>query len=116
MRFLPIVLGLGLLAGCAALPKTAPQGAYETEVSFVAALKTANAYAAMPRCSQTVKLPCSDQAAVNKMAAAASKADMAVLAVQKVSKDTASSASDVAAANAAAMDAIDALKQLTPAS
>lgn len=107
-----LVLALG---ACSVAPKSASQGAYEGTAAFATALKGANAYAAMPRCSVTVKPPCSDQARVNQIAAAANKADAAVTGAQNVAKDTTVPGTDVQKAIAAANDAVAALVKIIPA-
>jgi len=104
-----------VLAACSVAPRDAPQAAYEGTVAFAAALKGANAYAAMPRCSATVKPPCSQQAVVDKIIVYADRADAAVRGAQTVAKDTASSDTDVQKAVNAANDAIRALTQIIPA-
>ena len=103
-----------LLSACSLAPQTAPQAAYEGSASFVVALKGANAYASMPRCSVTVKAPCSDQATVNRIVDKANTAQIAVLASQNIAKDTASADTDIEKANAAMRDAVAALVQITP--
>lgn len=117
MKRLIVVLGLVLLAGCSSTqqPRTFSQGIYEGTATFVAALKAANTYAAMPRCSATVKPPCSDQATVNKIATGANKANIAVVAAQQTAADTKAAPSDTAKAFAAADDATKAFAALIPA-
>ena len=95
---------VALLAACSVAPQTGPQGAYELTVAFAAALKAGNAYAAWPRCSTTQKSPCSRQAIVSKIAAAANKADAAVKGAQ-------AGTTEIGTAN----DAVKALTQTIPA-
>jgi hypothetical protein len=114
-RFFYAALGaVALLAACSVAPKDAPQGAYEATVTFAAALKAANAYAAMPRCSAVQKDPCSRQEIVVQMAAAAHKADEAVKGAQVVAKDTATTDANRQKAVAAANDAVAALNRIIP--
>lgn len=112
-------LGLALLislTSCADVrPQTAPQAAYEGTASFVAALKAANTYSAMPRCSATVKPPCSEQTIVNQLVKQANRADAAVISAQTTSKNIASTATDREKANAAAAEAVALLEKLVPA-
>lgn len=49
---------------------------------FVVALKTANAYAAEPRCSATGPKPCSQQSVVNQLSTQADKTSVAVRSAQ----------------------------------
>lgn len=105
------------LSACAGtVPQDAPQSAYQVTVAFVTALKAANVYVAMPRCSVAVAPPCSDQATVDKIVTAARQADADVLDVQTLAKDVKAAPSDVAKANLAAQAATMALTQLIPAS
>ena len=104
------------LAGCSVAPKDAPQAAYEGTAAFATTLKAANTYAAMPRCSLTVKPPCSSQVAVNKIVVAANRADAAVTAAQHIAADTTSTKSDWEKAVAAANEAVAALAKIIPAS
>jgi hypothetical protein len=116
MRRLTVLLVVLLVAGCGSntTPKTAPQAAYEGTAAFVAALKGANTYASLPRCTATVKAPCSDQVIVNAAAAAANKANIAVIAAQQIARDTTATGTDVQKAEAAANDAVAALVKIVP--
>ena len=110
-----VLAALALLAGCSVAPKDAPQAAYEATTGFATALKGANAYAALPRCTATVAPPCSSQAVIVQMASAADKADIAVKALQTIAADTKAQASDVQKAESAATVAVAALVQIIPA-
>jgi hypothetical protein len=105
-----------LVAGCGSnmTPQTASQATYEGTAAFVAALKSANTYASLSRCSATVKPPCSDQKIVNAAAAAANKANIAVIAAQQIARDTTATGTDVQKAEAAANDAVAALVKIIP--
>lgn len=116
MKYL-LFTALLTVTACAVTPKDAPQAAYEVTASYATALKAANAYAAMPRCSATVKPPCSDQATVNSIVDAANKAHIAVVASQTVAKDTKdtkATATDEQKAALAANDAVAALTKIIP--
>jgi hypothetical protein len=105
-----------LVVGCGSntTPQTVPQAAYEGTATFVAALKGANTYASLPRCSSAVKPPCSNQAIVNAAAAAANKANIAVIAAQQIARDTTATGTDVQKAEASANDAVAALVKIVP--
>jgi len=102
------------LGACAVTPKDAPQGAYEATVAFATALKGANVYAAMPRCSAVQKDPCSRQEVVNQIAARARQANEAVKGAQVVANDTKIDAAARDKAVKAANDAIAALNRAIP--
>jgi len=112
--FYAALIGASVLAACSVAPKDAPQGAYQATALFAAALKGANAYAAMPRCSATQKDPCSRQEIVNQIASAANKAGEAVRGAQAVAADTKTSDTDRQKAISAANDAVSALTRIIP--
>jgi hypothetical protein len=106
---------LASLAGCHGVltPRDAPQGAYEATVGYAAALKSANAYAALPRCTNAHP-PCSDQAQVRKIADAAERAHVAIMALQDTARGTKGDTSDAEQAVAAANRAVFVLASLIP--
>jgi hypothetical protein len=114
-KFIPIGLIL-ILAACNVMPTphNPRQGVYLGEADFVAALKVANAYAAMPRCSGIVKPPCSDQKIVDKASMAADKADVAVTTAKNVAMNATSTDPEVSSSSAAANEAIAALLKIVP--
>lgn len=114
MRLLIPLAFAAMVSACSVAPHTASQASYDVTASFATALKGANTYAAMPRCSATVHPPCSDQRTVDQIIAAADKADIAVKSTQQIAHDTTASATDEQKAVAAANDAIAALNRIVP--
>lgn len=114
-KFIPIGLIL-ILTACNAMPtpQNPRQGVYLGEADFIGALKVANAYAALPRCSGIAKPPCSDQKIVDQAALAATKADVAVTTAKNVAQNATSSDPAVASSSAAANQAIAALLKIIP--
>lgn len=110
-----VLAALLAVAACSTAPRTAQQGAYEATAAFAVALKGANTYAAMPRCSDVVPQPCSKQAVVNQIAAAANQANTAVAGAQKIADDATAPGTDAQKAVAAANDAVAALVKIIPA-
>lgn len=107
------LLTLSLTACGSTTPSTVPQATYEGTATFVAALKAANVYAALPRCTAS-KPPCSDQSIVNQEITAANRADTAVKQAQAVARDPTTPASTRTAAIQDANAAIQALVGLLP--
>lgn len=58
-------------------------GVYLQTVEFATALKAANHYAALPRCSADHKPPCSKQAVVNQIIVAANEANATITNAQQ---------------------------------
>ena len=108
------LVAVALLTGCAATkPKDAAQGVYEAESSLLAALQLTNDYAALPRCSATVKAPCSTQAVLQQANSAATAAWIALQNAQKVATDPTANATDVSKATASAQAAVATLVGIT---
>ena len=116
MRFYLIPIAAIGLSACTQLqPHDAPQAAYEVESSLVAALKAANAYAALPKCPPGAALTvCSSPPVVTTIDLAAHKASIAVLTLEAIAKDTKADATDLSKAQLAAQAAVDTLTKLIP--
>jgi hypothetical protein len=114
MRFYLIPLTTLALSACSLAPHDAPQAAYQVESGFIASLKAANAYAALPHCTPPAVTVCSQAAIVAQIDAQAHKASIAVLGLQAISRDTKADATDIEKANLAAQHAVEALNKLIP--
>jgi len=114
VQFLAGAIAL-LLASCANLfpaPQTPAQSVYEAKAAFLVALRTADDYAALPRCpAQPV---CSDAATVTAIRTSAKAAEASLDAAQAVVTDPSFQNGDVLAkAIAAANGAVSAFAAVT---
>jgi hypothetical protein len=101
-----LMLGAVLALTACTTPQTARQGIYQAAGTYDAALKTATAYARLPRCGQPASPPvCSDQTLVSQASDAASTALPAVNAAIDTAADTQASQSVLAQAQVAAVNA-----------
>lgn len=84
-------------------------GVYLQTATFASALKAANQYASLPRCSAEHKPPCSKQATVNKIIVAANEANAAITNAQQFAlngADNATREQSVKVANKAITDLV----------
>ena len=113
-QFIAATIAL-LLASCANIfpaPQTPAQAVYETKAAFLVALRTADAYAALPRCP--AQPLCSDASAVAAIKTSARAAQASLDAAQAVVTDPAFANGDTLQKTiAAATGAVSAFAAIT---
>lgn len=108
---LGVLLGIGLtLSACQQSP-TARQGVFGVVTAYDGALKSAIAYAGLPRCAPAGPVVCSKPEVVVQLAKANAQALPSVNALTSVAKDTKQSDSAVQVALTAAQAAVGAFSQ-----
>lgn len=102
-----------ILSACAAVPKTAAQGVYLTEMHYAAALTVATKYRQLPRCMAAVSPLCSNPDVVAKLILADAAAYTAILAAQHVVRTPGFGSDAITSAFAAAEAAMQAYLDIT---
>ena len=108
MKRLFSILLFAALTACATAPQSPAQTVYAIQGAYAGALTAAVAYKALPACSATVPLPCSEKAVVARLQAADDKAYSALSTAQSLVRNGLNASNAIEAAELAvkAMTAI----------